>query len=86
MTGRYPASVVGDSAYGSQENYAFLEEHRIGNYLKYNTFHLEQKKKYNRNFYRKEHFRYDTSSDTYICPQGRSMIFKETKFHKTMND
>lgn len=37
----YPVRAIGDSAYGSEENYAFLDEHKIGNYLKYPTYHQE---------------------------------------------
>lgn len=32
----------GDAGYGSEENYAWLEKHGMGNYFKYNTFHQEQ--------------------------------------------
>jgi transposase len=85
ITGHYPACVMGDSAYGSQENYALLEQHRIGNYLKYNTFHLEQKKKYCNDPYRKENFTYDLSSDTYTCAQGRPLMLKEIKPYTTDN-
>lgn len=85
MTGRYPTYIIGDSAYGSQENYAFLERHQIGNYLKYNTFHLEQKKKYSSDPYRKENFSYAPSSDTYTCPQGRHLVLKDIRTHTTDN-
>ena len=85
LLGQYPALVMGDSAYGSEENYALLGKHRIGNYLKYNTFHLEQTKKYRTNPYRKENFPYDATTDTYCCPQGRSLVFKEMRSGTTNN-
>jgi transposase len=85
MTGRYPTCVMGDSTYGSQETYALLEQHKIGNYLKYNTFHFEQKKKHRNDPYQKENFSYDSSSDTYTCPQGRSLKLKEIKPRITGN-
>ncbi|HQT90437.1 MAG TPA: IS1182 family transposase [Candidatus Kryptobacter bacterium] len=85
IMGRYPSVVVGDSAYGSEENYAFLEEKKMDNYLKYNTFHIEKTNKYRNNPYRKENFAYDQESDTYRCPQGRSVSFKETREVKTDN-
>lgn len=85
IIGRYPSAVVGDSAYGSEENYAFLEKEEIGNYLKYNTFHIEKTNKYRNNPYRKENFAYDEETDTYRCPQGRSVKFKETREAKTGN-
>lgn len=85
LLGRYPSVVMGDSAYGSEENYVYLAEKSIGNYLKYNTFHLEQTKKYRNNPYRKENFPYDVASDTYTCPQGRALAFKETRSATTDN-
>ncbi len=85
IMGRYPSVVVGDSAYGSEENYAFLEEEKIGSYLKYNTYHIEKTRKYRDNPYRKENFQYDRETDTYRCPQGRSVNFKETREVKTDN-
>ncbi len=35
---KYPANVCADAGYGSLENYRFLHEHRIGNYVKYQNF------------------------------------------------
>ena len=76
---------MGDSAYGSQENYALLAKHEIGNYLKYNTFHLEQKPKYRDNPYRKENFLRDAANDTYACPQGRILALRELRTVTTDN-
>ncbi len=36
--GSYPSNVCADAGYGSLENYRFLYEHRIGNYVKYQNF------------------------------------------------
>ena len=83
--GCYPALVMGDSTYGSEENYAFLAQRQIGNYLKYNTFDLEQKRSYRADPYRKENFAYDAATDTYNCPQGRRITFKQVKQITTDN-
>lgn len=85
MLGRYPTLVMGDSAYGSEENYALLKKHHIGNYLKYNTFHLEQTKKYRTDPFRKENFFYRATEDAYLCPQGRLVTFKELRAITTNN-
>jgi hypothetical protein len=85
LLGRYPKLMMGDSGYGSEENYALLEDKNIGNYLKYNTFHPEQTKKYKSNPYRKENFPHDAATDTYTCPQGRSLVFKEERWRLTDN-
>jgi transposase len=39
--GRLPKNVVTDAGYGSEENYAYLEQHHLGNFLKYNTFYQD---------------------------------------------
>jgi transposase len=85
LLGRYPKLMMGDSGYGSEENYALLKDKNIGNYLKYNTFHPEQTKKYKSNPYRKENFPHDAATDTYTCPQGRSLVFKEERWRLTDN-
>jgi hypothetical protein len=40
--GRLPKNVIADSAYGSEENYAYINQEQVGNYLKYNSFGKEQ--------------------------------------------
>lgn len=36
--GTYPKNICADSGYGSLENYRFLNEHKIGNYVKYQSW------------------------------------------------
>ena len=38
MYGKYPDSICADAGYGSYENYKFLDEHNIENYVKYFTW------------------------------------------------
>jgi transposase len=71
---RYPGAIVGDSTYGSEDNYRFLETHGINNYLKYTTFHAPKPK-----LYGKDQFVYDSGSDTYQCPTGRSLRLKSVR-------
>jgi transposase len=83
--GRLPALIMGDSAFGSQENYALLESKNMGNYLKYNTFYKEKTKPFREDMYRKEHFPYDAATDTFTCPRGTPLIFKESRLVMTDN-
>jgi transposase len=83
--GLLPEDVVGDAGYGSEENYAFLEKHELGNYLKYNTYQREKTKKHRDNPYHKDHFQYDEVTDTYRCPEGRELMLNGTKYKITDN-
>lgn len=74
--GRTPASVIGDAAYGSEENYEFLERHNVAAYLKYNTYHHDVKPN-KKSRYHKDNFLYDATTDTYRCPEGRTLLFHD---------
>ena len=41
-------TVVADSGYGSEENYRFMSENGMEAYVKYNYFHMEQRRDSNR--------------------------------------
>jgi transposase len=74
-----PKNNVADAAYGSEENYTLLEKYNVGNYLKYNSFYQDTKGG-NKNPFHKDHFKYDTEKDCYICPQNFELHFvKEEK-------
>jgi transposase len=76
--GLLPNAIISDAGFGSEENYVLVDRYGIGNYLKYSTFHQEQKQSWIQDPYRKEHFVYDESTDTYRCPQGRPLVFVST--------
>jgi transposase len=80
-----PQSCVGDSGFGSEENYEFLQKQGIDNYLKYNTFHQELQGKPPKNRFHKNSFTYEKRDDSFLCPEGRRMPFKETQQRKTDN-
>jgi transposase len=78
--GEYPETLIADAGYGSEENYAFLQEKNITAYVKYNTFHYEQKKRYQKKKpYRTENFTYLAQEDQYVCPQGKKLSYLFTK-------
>ena len=87
---RLPKRVVSDAGYGSEENYAYLEQHGIENYLKYNTFYQETHRYRDpailrKHQFRAENFGYDAENDQFICPGGKRLHFKDTSRHKTDN-
>lgn len=73
-----PKNYMGDSAYGSEENYHLLEQHDIGNYLKYSTFHQDKKKNKKKKPFHRDHFSYHPAEDCFQCPAGKKLTYKET--------
>jgi hypothetical protein len=72
--------MIGDAAYGSEENYAYLEQNGISNYLKYTTFYQDTHRYRNPEILQKrqflaEQFPYDEQTDEYICPAGKRLLF-----------
>ncbi|MBN2236958.1 MAG: IS1182 family transposase [Bacteroidales bacterium] len=73
-----PDNYMGDSAYGSEENSVLLEKNKINNFLKYNTFHQDEKGKKSKNPYHRDKFVYNKKDDNFKCPQGQLLLYKET--------
>jgi transposase len=85
LAGRLPHQIVGDAAYGSEENYAYLEREGLDSYLKYNTFDREQKKRYHPDPFKAEHMPYDPEQDVFTCPNGQPLTYQATHHPKTKN-
>lgn len=83
--GRLPKNVIADSAYGSEENYAYLEQEQIGNYLKYNTFGKEQRARYQPDPFAADQMAYDAEQDELICPAGKRLTYQYSTHPKTDN-
>ena len=81
--GRMASTAVADSGYGSEENYRFMEEHGIEAYIKYNYFHMEQKRAFRDNPFRVENLYYNAEADYYICPMGQRMRRVGTRHDRT---
>lgn len=85
ITGRYPYLVVGDSIFGTEQNSEYVQKKKIKNYLKYSAFHKEQTRKYKEDKFHRDHFKYNKQADSFQCPLGREMKFKEEKKEATRN-
>ncbi len=88
---RLPDKIVSDAGYGSEENYAYLEQHEAGNYLKYNTFYQDTHLYRNPEILRKRQFRaenfgYDPEADQFICPDNKRLHYRQTSLSKTEYD
>ncbi|MEO1261916.1 MAG: IS1182 family transposase [Bacteroidota bacterium] len=73
LYGQLPTAVTADAGYGSQENYAFLEEREIEGYVKYPSFHREQKKNHRSNPFHPDNLFYSEAGDFLVCPVGQRM-------------
>ena len=73
--GRFSETNVADSGYGSEENYKFMFENGITPYVKFNMFHVEQKKKYRDNPFLPQNLHYNKEENYYVCPMGQHMDF-----------
>lgn len=82
MSALIPGAVIGDSAFGSEENYHYISKKGISNYLKYNSFHQDEKGG-SRNPFHRDHFTYDEKNDVFICPQGQELVYIGTQEDET---
>jgi transposase len=84
--GEYPETVVTDAGYGSEENYSYLEDKGMAPFVKYSSFHYEQKRNFKKKKpYRSENFTYHEAMDEYECPQGKRLKYVETIRRKSEN-
>jgi transposase len=86
-----PATIIADAGYGSEENYAYLEDNQVLGYVKYNTFHRDQIKHRKPELieqakFRSENFPYDAEKDEFICPAQHRLTHRYTTRKTTAND
>jgi transposase len=70
-------SLGADAGYGSEENYADLERRGIEAYVKYPLWYQEESGELAKKQFRRENWVYDAQSDTYTCPNQRTLVFRE---------
>ncbi|PAE23645.1 MULTISPECIES: IS1182 family transposase [Bacillaceae] len=80
-----PKSIIADSGYGSEENYAYCEKEEIEAYIKYNTFDKETKRKWKEQVGRIENMDYDAELDEWICKNGKRLTFQYESKRKSDN-
>ena len=83
--GRLPRTVVADAGYGSEENYAYLEQAGIEGYVKYPLFAKQQKRSWRKLHFRVENWDYDPARDEYICPARQILTYQRTYHRITAN-
>jgi transposase len=88
--GQKPKRGSSDAAYGTEENYAYLEANQMENYLKYSTFYQEthpprKAERIQALRFRSENFAYDADQDTFTCPAQQSLTYRETRSYASEN-
>jgi transposase len=83
--GRLPENVIADGGYGSEENYDYLGNAKVGTYVKYNSFHREQTRKYKHNPFLVDNLLYDEQKDEFTCPGEKRLRYQKTSQQKTAN-
>ncbi|MDO4797434.1 MAG: IS1182 family transposase [Coriobacteriales bacterium] len=75
--GHLPEEIVADAGYGSEQNYAWLEEQGCDAYVKHNEFFREcRNRKWREDPLRPANWEYDAEADEYACPGGRKLKFR----------
>lgn len=73
--GMQSEEIVADSGYGSEENYEYMFSNGMTPYVKYNMFHVEQRRVYRNNPFSVSNLFYNPQDDFYVCPMGQKMKF-----------
>jgi transposase len=73
LYGKMPESATTDAGYGSDENYAFLEENNITAFVKDNYFDKDQSKKPYHDCFHTNNLFYNEQLDCFYCPMGQPM-------------
>ena len=87
---RLPKKIIPNAAYGSEENYAYLEQRGAENFLKYNAFYQDTHLYRNPDViqahqFRAENFRYEPETDTFYCPANKPLLFQYLSRYTTDN-
>jgi hypothetical protein len=81
--GQDPKRVIADAGYGSEENFAYLENKRITAIVKYPLLGKEVSKRWREDPWRSDNWECHEDEDYYVCPNGRKVAFRGIKKEKT---
>jgi hypothetical protein len=82
--GQDPKRLIADAGYGSEENFAYLENKRITAVVKYPLLRKEQSKKWQEDPWRSDNGEYHEDENYYVCPNGRKVTCRGVKKRKNI--
>jgi transposase len=82
ITGTLPAEVVADAGFASADNYLRLAEQQIVGYIPDPKWVSVQRGTAQHPEFKQQQFTYEEASDTYRCPQGKGLVYKNTQRNK----
>jgi transposase len=83
LLGKLPSTVIADAGYGGEENYDYLEQKEAKAIVKYNTYHREKSKAWQKDISKIDNWTYDQEQDTWTCVAGKTLIFHKISKEKT---
>jgi transposase len=83
--GKAPKRITADGAYGSEENYNYLQQESIGSYLKYPGFYQQARGRAKKKRFNRINFIYREEEDKMYCPEGRQMSLIQVEEKRTNN-
>jgi hypothetical protein len=84
LAGLSPGRVIADAGYGSEENFAYLENKGIMAIVKYPLLRKEHSVQWQEDPWRSDNWEYQEDAD-YICPNGRKVTYRGIRKEKTPN-
>jgi transposase len=75
--------LTADSGYESEENYVYLESKSIEYYIKPQNYEQQKKRSFKRQIGRRENMAYNSSTDEYICHNGKRLMPVSTHKRKS---
>ena len=76
-------NITTDAGYGSEENYAFLEENGQLSYIKPANYEISKTRRYKNDIGKIENMEYDAKSDVYICRNAKRLMTDHMRHSKS---
>ncbi|PWW06103.1 DDE family transposase [Paenibacillus cellulosilyticus] len=81
--GQLPRTIIADAGYGSEENYAYLENENLEALVKYSTYHKEKSRNWQKDISKVDNWQYNEVEDTWTCAAGHKLLYRYESKEKT---